>query len=117
MSTIARQYERLSSTVRRFSGRERRQHPRFDDIDLDLVIDGQRIETEDWSLGGFRIKELPSDYGVHGTVGGKLYVEEEDKEASFTAEILRRLENGAYACRFVEISTAAFFVMSQLARN
>ena len=117
MSAIVRQYERLSSTVRRLGGKERREHQRFDDIDLDLIIGGQRIETEDWSLGGFCVKELPKDHDVLNTVDGRLYLDGAGEETSFTVEILRRLESGAYACRFVELSTAAFMIMSQLARN
>jgi hypothetical protein len=106
-------------TIARFisnlwTGADRRAHPRRRDPAITLVVDGRRIETVDWSLGGCNLVATEVGAGPfrpRDTITGTLRLARVP-DGQFVAEIARLTDDGELGLRWLEISTATFAAMS-----
>ena len=96
-------------------GVERRQYPRTRDPALQLVIEGHKYPTIDWSLGGFLIGGFHRDIAVRETVTGKVRSRGSIKGGEFTARVARKTEDGQIGFRFIEIASKTWASMSEIA--
>ncbi len=83
---------------------DRRAQPRVHDAEqqLEITVDGQLIETENWSIGGFRT------YGLFRLdnkerFSGQIKVPDSGTEIPFIGRIIRVEEDGARIASLVDI--------------
>jgi hypothetical protein len=92
---------------------ERRKHERIYGHSLSLTIEGERYQTLDWSLGGFRIADfhrpLAARQQITGEVDGRSV-----RGGEFTAEIVRLTVGGEVGCRWLDISGATLMSMANI---
>ena len=87
---------------------ERRQHPRSDQPELTLRFGGQDYTAVDWSLGGCRINADAARFQVKQRIQGRMQLEGSDGRGEFLAEVVRIVENGDVALRWLELSPYIF---------
>lgn len=108
----------LMSLAQRVVGRpfgaERRQYPRTRDPALQLVIEGKKYPTIDWSLGGFLIGGFHRDVEVRETVTGKIRGRKGIVGGEFTARVARKTEDGEIGFRFIEIASRTWASMGEI---
>ncbi len=72
-----------------------------------VTLDGHKVRCADWSLGGFRVEDFPSDIPPPGDVlpfQCSLPFQGFDVSFEVRAEVVRfDLETGMFACRFTEL--------------
>src|SRR5713226_8140350 len=106
--TIARFFSSL------WSGVERRQHPRLREPAITLVIEGRKVKTIDWSLGGCLIVAAdlgPPSRHVGEKLGGTLRLAKVPK-GEFMAEVVRKTDRGELGLRWLEFTGATFLGMT-----
>jgi hypothetical protein len=83
---------------------ERREHAREDSPEhqITIVVDGRKVSTENWSMGGFRsygLFHLNKKERFHGLIEG----DGNRPDIPFVGKILRVEEDGARGVKLVEI--------------
>lgn len=108
----------LISLAHRVMGRplgiERRQYARTREPTLQLVIEGKKYPTVDWSLGGFLIRGFHRDIEIRETVTGKIRGRGGIAGGEFTAKVARKSEDGDIGFRFIEIASKTWMSMSEI---
>jgi hypothetical protein len=93
--------------------RERRHHPRFSSPTLTLVAGPKRFSTLDWSLSGCRIAQPASLLRFHDRVDGTLFIEGENRDGEFLAEVTRRNESGDVGLRWLTLTGSITAAMAE----
>jgi len=96
----------------RLRATDRRRHARIYDAPLAMTIDGERYQTTDWSLGGFRVHAYHAPVEVGLRLAGTIDKGEGITPGNFTAEVVRLTETGDIGLRFLEVSPTTFLSMA-----
>ncbi len=93
---------------------DRRRHRRVHDRPIKVRVEGNKYETLDWSLGGFRIKGYHRTLEIGERLSGKIGPVDGIKAGDFVVEVVRTTDDGDMGVRILEISSEIFLAMSGL---
>ena len=93
---------------------DRRRHRRVYDRPIKVRVEGNKYETVDWSLGGFRIKGYHRTLEIGERLSGKIGPVDGIKAGDFIVDVVRTTDDGEVGVRFLEISSEIFLAMSGL---
>jgi len=72
-------------------------------MNLQLVIEDQRYNTDDWSLGGFRVDAFHRDVHLGEKLTGSVATWGGLRHDPFEADVLRLTPTGGVSCRFLTL--------------
>ncbi len=93
--------------------RERRRHPRFGSPTLTLVAGPRRFTTLDWSMSGCRIAQPGGPLQYEDRMDGTIFIEGEDCDGEFLAQVTRRADSGDVGLRWVTLSGSITATMAE----
>ena len=93
---------------------DRRSHRHVYDRPIKVRVEGNKYETLDWSLGGFRIKGYHRTLEIGERLSGKIGPVDGIKAGDFVVDVVRTSDDGDVGVRFIEISSEIFLAMSGL---
>ena len=106
----------IQQVYRKLVGKERRKHPRYHDVRLELLIEDENYRTMDWSLGGFRLADFVGELDQNEAIKGQLRLSKLGGFEPFTADVIRRYDNSAYGFRFLDVSAQFYLALSKLSK-
>jgi len=92
---------------------DRRAHPRITEPQIVLHVDGKRLRTVSWSLGGFLVEGLTGQLPGY-RIEGELSPPKGGYRGSFSAEVVRIAANGIVGARFISIDSRTFLALGAL---
>lgn len=94
------------------NGPERRRHRRLQDAKLTIFIGNKRYKTNDWSLGGFRLRAPGNDFSTNQLISGALHGPGRFDRGVYEATIVWIADDGELGAHFIDISHQNFLAMS-----
>jgi len=96
---------------------DRREHIRHEVSPLNIMINGQRYQADEWSFGGFLLSADPEDLppGALVCIDGLAPSKKKTRTVSIRARVVRASDDGAHvALTCLHLDDDAFQVLAEL---